>query len=491
MMADAVSAHGRKRRWPRVVAAAVAVVVVAVAVALFVLPLFLGQPVVAASQIVVARGDVSTVAVGTGTIAQDVDSVYLLSGVTVREVYVAAGDQVEAGEVIATLDRDSIIAAQAETQRRLATVETKLSDAADGTVETVYIDCDVEATVIAINAAYGDSATEVVAANGALMVLELDSGAQVRILGEQGCVSGVWVSVGERVYPGYTLMLLDMPAVSEPVANMEAERDALILRSERLSSLLGDGRVYSTVSGEVTDVLIGPGLSVAASNDDDVVGARGDEGAGARGDEGADKGGGILADGPVSEAVALTQGGDAYDLGVALRVASDSTYRLTAKINELDIADLRVGHSVTVECDAIAGGFPGTVVEVFDSADAVSGGGFSAVVRFERVEGMKVGMSATATIIKDEKTDVPLVPLEAVHERNGLEYVFTTVDEQGAPAGETQIITGLSDGSSVEVTDGIDIGQTIYYTRVGSMEPSDDYGGFGPFPGMGGRGESS
>jgi multidrug efflux pump subunit AcrA (membrane-fusion protein) len=476
MMADAVGARAKKRRWPLVLVTIVLIVVVVVAAALFMLPMFLGQSATVATRAVVGRGDVNTVAVGTGTIAQDTSPVYLLSGVTVREVYVATGDRVETGEVLATLDRDSIIAAQAETQRRLAVIETKLADATDGKVETVSIDCDVEATVLAINAAYGDSAADVAAASGALMVLELDSGAQVRVLGDQGSISGIWVSVGERVYPGYTLMLLDMPVVSEPVENIRDERDALILRSERLSYLLGDNRVYSTVFGEVTDLLIGPGISVAAGNSDD----------------GSDESDGdVLTDEPLSKTAALTQSGDTRDLGVALRVASDISYRLTAKINELDIADLQVGHSVTVECDAVAGSFPGTVVEVFDSIDVASGSGFLAVVRFERIEGMKVGMSTTATIVKDERTDVALIPLEALYERDGFEYVCTALDEQGAPTGETRITTGLSDGIYAEVTGGIDVGQAIYYIRTDSTGSSDDYEGFGRFPGMDGRGESS
>ena len=49
-------------------------------------------------------------------------------------------------------------------------------------------------------------------------------------------------------------------------------------------------------------------------------------------------------------------------------------------------------------------------------------------------------------------------------------YVYTALDEStGDPAGETPITTGLSDGEYVQVVEGLEEGDTVYYIDKTSL----------------------
>ena len=46
-------------------------------------------------------------------------------------------------------------------------------------------------------------------------------------------------------------------------------------------------------------------------------------------------------------------------------------------------------------------------------------------------------------------------------------------DADGNLSGETEISTGLSDGSTVEITDGLEEGAAVYYQRTGNVSETN------------------
>ncbi|WP_286931063.1 MULTISPECIES: HlyD family efflux transporter periplasmic adaptor subunit [Aeromicrobium] len=84
------------------------------------------------------RGDVEQIVSYDGTIAasQRSDPVFATDG-TVRKVAVEVGDEVEAGDVLATLDASDLKAAVIETRADLADAEAYLDDVEDGQIDTV------------------------------------------------------------------------------------------------------------------------------------------------------------------------------------------------------------------------------------------------------------------------------------------------------------------------------------------------------------------
>jgi multidrug efflux pump subunit AcrA (membrane-fusion protein) len=171
------------------------------------------------------------------------------------------------------------------------------------------------------------------------------------------------------------------------------------------------------------------------------------------------------------ESLALAQGqAFSNEDGVAAQLVSLDSAQISLAIDELDIASVQEGQAVSITIDALEGeSFSGSVTKV-TLTGSVSGSvaSYPAIVTFERTESVLVGMSATATIVKEQKDNVLTVPLVAVQEYGESVYVYTTVDEQGVLGGETLIETGLSDGSNVEIVSGLAEGATVYYRQQSS-----------------------
>ena len=115
---------------------------------------------------------------------------------------------------------------------------------------------------------------------------------------------------------------------------------------------------------------------------------------------------------------------------------------------------------------------------------------------------MKQGMNASATITTEERKDVLTLPMNALQEQGDRTFVYTEQDAEGNLSGETEIQTGLTDGNTVEITDGLEEGDTVYYMRSESSQTnsgnnsdmpdmSGGPGGNGDMPGMSGFGGNS
>ncbi|HYM16043.1 MAG TPA: HlyD family efflux transporter periplasmic adaptor subunit, partial [Dehalococcoidia bacterium] len=101
------------------------------------------------------------------------------------------------------------------------------------------------------------------------------------------------------------------------------------------------------------------------------------------------------------------------------------------------------------------------------------------------------GMSATATIIVDQRTNVVMVPLKAVQTKNRQSVV--TVKNADGTTHDVTVTTGLSDATNTEITSGLTEGQTIEIpgavtttTTTQALPATGGRGGGGFFVGPGG-----
>ena len=68
----------------------------------------------------------------------------------------------------------------------------------------------------------------------------------------------------------------------------------------------------------------------------------------------------------------------------------------------------------------------------------------------------------------------------ALQEKGSRVFVYTKQDEDGTLSGEQEVTTGLSDGTTVEITEGLSEGDAVYYNKTGNTkDSSSDQGGFG------------
>ena len=157
----------------------------------------------------------------------------------------------------------------------------------------------------------------------------------------------------------------------------------------------------------------------------------------------------------------------AYAETAAFSIRYDPTMKVKIAVNELDILSIQKGQSAEVTLDAIAGEtFEGTVTEIAESGSN-SGGStkYTVTILVERDRRMREDMTCTVSILISEADDIPVIPSEAIITEQGKNYVYTLKEEDGTLGGRQEIGTGISDGEYVEVTSGLELGQTVYFRK--------------------------
>ena len=189
----------------------------------------------------------------------------------------------------------------------------------------------------------------------------------------------------------------------------------------------------------------------------------------------------------------------------ALCTIYDLSYlQMTLNIDELDIDNVAVGQVVNITSDAKEGQtFTGVVTRV--SVVGTTSGGtttYPVTVRIDDTEGLRPGMNVDAEIVLSSADDVLAIPSLAVNRGN---TVLITADspsavnalDQEAPEGYVYVSveTGVSDDSYIEITSGLQEGDTVAYLRtasgssdfmMGNMPGGDMGGQGGGMPGGGG-----
>lgn len=154
---------------------------------------------------------------------------------------------------------------------------------------------------------------------------------------------------------------------------------------------------------------------------------------------------------------------------------------LEISVDELDINNLKFGQTAAVSVDAI----PGAVLKGQVIGIAQEGVRSNDVTRYPvtlevgYAEGVKGGMTATATIILEKKDNVLRIPAEALMSANNRSMV--QVMENGG-AVTKPVKTGVNNGRWVEITDGLSEGEQVV---IASTSSSSQNPNMIRMPGMG------
>ena len=182
-----------------------------------------------------------------------------------------------------------------------------------------------------------------------------------------------------------------------------------------------------------------------------------------------------------------------------LCIIYDLSYlQMTLNIDELDISKVSVGQEVRITAGAVEDKIYEGVVTKTSVVGSTQGGitTYPVTVRIMETDGLLPSMNVDAEIFLSAAENVIAVPNGAVNRGN---TVLVTKDspsaakalEQEAPEGYVYVAvtTGESDDSYIEITSGLQEGDTVAYIRT-----SSGMGGFGMgmmpggMPGMGGMG---
>ena len=176
-----------------------------------------------------------------------------------------------------------------------------------------------------------------------------------------------------------------------------------------------------------------------------------------------------------------------------LAIDPEKSMTVSISVDETDVLSLAVGQEVSVTVESIGDDtYTGTVTEIDTSATSSFGGvtTYTATITLDRADKMLAGMTASASIVIEGVDNALLLPDDAVRKTSSSAYVYTSYDEStGELDGMTEVTVGLSNGSYVEILEGLKEGDTVYYTESQDNGLGNfNFGGGMPGGGMSGGG---
>ena len=191
--------------------------------------------------------------------------------------------------------------------------------------------------------------------------------------------------------------------------------------------------------------------------------------------------------------------GETTEASEVLCTIYDLSYlTMTLSVDELDIANIEVGQTVSIVADAVEDTVYEGVVTKVSVAGTSSGSAttYPVTIRIDETDGLLPGMSVDATIELDSAEDVLAIPAAAL---NRGDTVLVTADSPSAANGtlveatteggedyySVPVTTGVNGDDYIEITSGLQEGDTVVYIPTSSSDSG--FGMMGGMPGgMGG-----
>ncbi len=458
-------------------------------------------------------GRISSTVSGSGSLSYlDFEDVTVPTGVTVEEVLISRGDILEAGDVIARVDVNSVMTALADTQTALEELDDQLNDAGSDAVDS-YISASVPGRVKRLFAQKGDAVVDVMMEHGALALLSLDGLMSVTVEADLKQGSSVTVRSEGTAYSGKVESSVSGRSVvtltdNGPVYGAQAE----VLDGS--GALLGTGilEIHSPLAvtgyaGTVSWVSVSENQQIYSGsylfsltdthytvNYDNLLRTRSQkeqimnqlltllrEGCVTAPISGIVT---AVSDTTSSDTLEYTQDGSEFVLAT---MAPKEQMSVSLAVDETDILSLELGQSAQVTVRSIGeDSYTGTVTEISKVGTTMSGvTQYTAVVTLDREEKMLSGMTASVDIQIQGVDGVVLIPVEALHQTRDYAYVYTSYDEELKEyGGMKEVVTGTSNSKYVEIVSGLQEGDTVYYTEQETFSFSFEMmpmgqGGFG------------
>lgn len=218
--------------------------------------------------VTVTTGNISNTIVGTGNLEIDAsNNITVPSGITIKKVKVESGDAVSKGDTLATVDITSVLSAIETVQEEIESLDEEINECKDSD-ETETITAKISGTVKKIYAEKGDSVTDCIAENGALLVIAVDgdSDEQLEITASGGTISKIHVSKKESVSEGDTLLTITKDDESTEYKQLIAKRKALTESLQNLTSLAKTGKIVADIDGIVGDVNVSEGSESSSTS---------------------------------------------------------------------------------------------------------------------------------------------------------------------------------------------------------------------------------
>ena len=479
----------------------------------------------------VEQRNITDALTGSGTLqpADSYDVTSLVSGEVLSDTF-SEGDLVEAGTLLYTLDASKAESSQTQAQNSYSQAQKSYSQA----VKAKYPTADMSGTVSEVYVSNGDAVNagtqllKIVGDNNIYMDFlfsyasssdfYVGQSATIFIDGFAGTTSGTVTAVSSgstassnAAGSGRQMTTVRVKAVNPGLVTSDYTASAVIGSYSSYGSasikVSQTSTITASVSGKVTGLnyLAGDAISsgdrictiTGDSVDDQIDNARFSVQNAASSLENAQS---TLEDYQVTAPISGTvvtktvKAGDKIEGGSLCTIYDLSYLEMTMNIDELDISKVEVGQTVSITADAVEGKTYTGVVTRKSVAGTTTGGitTYPVTVRIDETEDLLPGMNVDAEIVVSSAQGILAIPSGAVNRGN---TVLITSDspsavnalDQEAPEGYVyvQVETGVSDDSYIEVTSGLQEGDTVAYLQTTASSDSMMMGGDMPGGGAG------
>lgn len=160
-----------------------------------------------------------------------------------------------------------------------------------------------------------------------------------------------------------------------------------------------------------------------------------------------------------------------------MEIVNYSELELKVKVDEYDLNSIKVGTPVEVTVNALDKTFKGEIVDIERQGVYMDGVTFfDTIISVKNEEGIRVGMSAEAKVLDQESKETKVLPMTAILFRSDNKPYVKIKNEKSIE--EQDIEIGVTDGVSVEIKSGLEIGDKVFI-------PTVEQSNFGPPEGVG------
>lgn len=149
-----------------------------------------------------------------------------------------------------------------------------------------------------------------------------------------------------------------------------------------------------------------------------------------------------------------------------IQVQNLETMTMEVQISESEINKVAKGQEVNIQLSAFENKtYTGTITSINNAGTySSSGTTFSATIQFENDGNVKIGMSATCSIVLEKAENCIAIPINAVQTNNEQKYVVVVKND--GTTENVNIETGISNDSYVQVIQGLTGGEKIQMVEI-------------------------
>jgi multidrug efflux pump subunit AcrA (membrane-fusion protein) len=356
----------------------------------------------------VVRGDLTVMVSGSGniTVSQDASLAFGTGG-KVEAVYVEEGDRVSSGDVLAKLDTSALELALAQAELTLSTAEYNLDKS-----QQIYAKADINAARAAVS-----NARSYLQYAQLMLDVEANSPEEIEI----------WQN---EVYQAE----VNLAAAEQRLEEMKADGESAEVKLRRLE-VAAARKALEQAQKELDEATI-------TAPFDGVVGAI------------------YVEEGDVIPPPTMAP-------TVVIYFITPTSLELKVEVDEIDIPDVETGQRAIIEVDAFPDEPLEGTVKLISPVPIIEAGLVLYEVEIVLVvppdSKVRVGMSATADIIVQQRENTLLVPERAVgQDSQGNPVVWVKLDGQ---VEERAVVTGISDGLQTEILEGVSEDEIVVVGR--------------------------